>query len=172
MKTTRTKHSKKIDHHARQIGELENIVDLYGRRCKELEAIVALKDQRIQQLEKMLGQQNVVINNPTPGTPISIPTVWQVPGCQHEYPADWNSTVPPSCRKCGMPAQVYQPYWVYSNTPNFQCNQQHTLQGTFDKMTCDALTVNQVGSSVNLVDDDPIIRTFSMLARARAQSRA
>jgi hypothetical protein len=113
---------KKLNNHARQVGELENIVDLYGRRCKELEALLAIKDQRIQQLEKMLSP--TVINNPVPGTPISVPTVWQIPGCQHEYPQDWNSTVPPSCRKCGMPAQTYQPYWVYSNTPNFQCNQQ------------------------------------------------
>lgn len=110
------KRDRQKDRHAEEIKQLEHIVDLYNRRVADLEALVALKDKRILEL-----QAHVIYPTLPPAVSPMIPQTvpfmqpFQQPiivTCQHEYPENWGGTCPPSCKKCGQPAQFIGPQWV------------------------------------------------------------
>jgi hypothetical protein len=65
-----------------------------------------LKEQ-VDILKKLVETQELLIQEMRKNTPyVSIPSVWTVDPCQHEYPNPWMGTVPPSCRKCGKQAEM------------------------------------------------------------------
>lgn len=76
-----------------------------------LKKIVDTQDKLIKEL------QIRTINPFLPHTPvISIPSMWPVETCQHEYPFPWCGITPPPCKKCGL--QQLTPSYIITSTTN------------------------------------------------------
>jgi hypothetical protein len=78
-------------------------VELLKLQIEALEKLVKIKQDTVAELERQLTLRPLF--QPLPQ--ISIPSVWQVDPCQHEYPETWGGTVPPSCKKCGKSMTPY-----------------------------------------------------------------
>jgi len=106
------------------------------KQVEALEKLLQIKQAIIEEHEAKIGRleaERYNIPNGFPGIPwtgpglvqpfmplqhpINVPSVWTVDPCTdgglHDYPFPWNSTSPPSCKKCGK--MGHQSQWTVTS---------------------------------------------------------